>query len=291
MKTMELGHPQTRLTYKHAILIKKVILTAAVGLLSLVFMIPFFWMISASLKLPSEVFAFPIKWIPDKLVYENYLHVWMHKIYPFYKFYFNSIKVVSLTILGSIFICSSAAYAFSMIKFKGKGLIFMLYMATLMVPHQVTLVPRFALFYWLNIYNSHLALILPGMFYVIGIFLLRQFYLSIPNELCESARLDGAGHLRTWLQIILPLTKTAMISLTILLFVICWNDYMNPLIFINNKDLYTIPLGMQLFLEEDLQQYNLIMAAATSSILPVIILFVALQKYFIQGIVTSGLKG
>lgn len=269
----------------------KIILTVIMVAGAVLFITPLLWMVSASLKKAGEVFAYPIKWIPDKFMFSNYKFVWMNQYYPFYIAYYNSIKVTFLTIIGALFICTTAAYAFTMIEFKGRNAIFMMFLATIMIPPQVTLIPRYALFYKFNLYNNHLALILPGSFFVLGIFLLRQFYLSIPMELPESAKIDGASHFVILTRIILPVTKPAMVSIIILVFITMWNEYLNPLIFITKKQLYTIPLGLQALLDDEMRNYNYIMAAASSAIVTVIVVFLSMQKYFIQGITRTGIKG
>jgi multiple sugar transport system permease protein len=248
-------------------------------------------MLSASLKLPAAVFEYPIRWIPENPRFSNFAEVWLNPSAPFYLFYLNSVKVTLLTVLGVLILCSTSAYAFAKMNFPGKNIIFMLFLSTMMIPTQVTLIPRYVLFQHLGLYNTHWALILPPLFFVVGIFLLRQFYYSIPNELIEATKIDGASHFRIFALIVLPLTKPAMVSLIILKFVSSWNEYMDPLIFLVSSRLFTIPLGMQMYMDAEGQQLQLVMAAAALNIVPVIVLFVALQKYFIQGIATSGLKG
>lgn len=259
--------------------------------LGILMIVPFLWMISTSLKKPIDVFVFPIQWIPRELQVQNYHQVWLNSVYPFYLFFYNSLKVAFLSIAGVLAVSSAAAYAFAKIEFKGKQIIFFLYLATMMIPQQVTLIPRFALFRWLGVFDTHWALILPSIFYVLGIFMLRQFYLGIPNELSEAAKIDGASHFRIWYRLIIPLSKPALVTLIILNFASSWNEYMNPLIFITSKDLYTIPVGLHSFLDEEGIEFNLFMAAATCAILPIISVFLPLQKYFIQGIDSTGLKG
>jgi multiple sugar transport system permease protein len=269
----------------------KAAVTLAMALIGVYFLYPLFWMLSASFKLPSAVFEYPIRWIPSPLRIKNYAEVWLNPGAPYYVFYLNSLKVTALSVLGVLAVCSMAAYAFAKMNFPGKNLIFAFFLATLMIPSQVTLIPRFALFQFLNLYNKHGAIVLPAAFYVAGIFLLRQFYYTIPDELIEATKIDGASHFLIFTRIILPLSKPAMVSLIILNFVSSWNDYLNPLIFLVSTKLYTLPLGMQMFMEEEGQQLQLVMAAASLNIVPVILLFILLQKYFIQGIATSGLKG
>ena len=271
--------------------VTKSITTLIMSIIGVFMLLPFAWMISTSLKTPIEVFKFPIQWIPNELRFENYRHVLFNQYYPFWLFAWNSVKVSVLTIIGTVLVSALAGYAFAKIEFRGKNIIFLLYLATLMIPHHVTLVPRFILFYWFGIYNTHLALILPAVFNVIGIFLLRQFFSSVPNELSEAARIDGAGHLRIFTHVVVPIALPAFVSLLILSFVGTWNNYIDPLIFITSKNLYTIPLGIQAFLDEEGTQFNLVMAAAACAVLPIIAVFLFLQKYFIQGIATGGVKG
>jgi|HigsolmetaAR203D_1030402.scaffolds.fasta_scaffold06808_3 multiple sugar transport system permease protein len=269
----------------------KLALTIMVAFFGLLMLMPFGWMISSSLKKPIEVFAFPIQWIPQDVQWHNYKTVWLNEYYPFYRFYVNSLKVGALSIAGTLFVSATSAYAFARVNFPGKNVIFLAYLATLMVPQHITLVPRFVLFHWLGIYNTHWALVLPNVFNVLGIFLLRQFFMGIPRELSEAAYMDGAGHFRIFWRVILPLSKPGFVSLLILSFVWNWNNYLDPLIFLTDKSLYTIPVGLQALLDEEGTQYNLVMAGATCAVLPLMIVFLMFQKYFIQGIATSGLKG
>ena len=270
--------------------ITKFLITVIMLIIGIYFLYPLFWMLSASLKLPAMVFEYPIRWLPKTPRFSNYSEVWFNSTNPFYLFYLNSLKVTFLTIAGVLILCSSSAYAFAKMNFPGKNFIFMLFLSTMMIPTQVTLLPRYALFQLLNLYNTHWALILPSLFYVVGIFLLRQFYYSIPNELIEASTIDGASHFLIFPVIILPLSKPAMVSLVILKFVSSWNDYMDPLIFLVSSKLFTIPLGMQIYMDAEGQQLQLVMAAAALNIVPIVLLFMFLQKYFIQGIATSGLK-
>lgn len=268
----------------------KIILTILMLFLGIIMITPFFWTISASLKTELGVFSYPIKWIPDKMKFSNYTEVWLNETYPFYKFYINSLLVSIITVIGALFVSSTSAYAFAKLDFKGKNVLFLILIATLMIPQHVTLIPRFMLFKWLGLYNTLWSLIFTGIFNVLGIFLLRQFFVGIPKELSDAARIDGASHFQIYFRIILPLAKPALLSLVILTFVWSWNDYINPLVFITSKELYTIPLGLQAYLDMDMPKYSIVMAGAISAILPLIIVFIIAQKYFITGIVTSGLK-
>lgn len=268
----------------------KILVTLILVGAGIVMILPFLWMLSTSLKRPFEVFEYPIRWIPSVFQFENYKKVWMGSN-PFSLYYWNSIKVTVLSVVGTVFISSAAAYGFSRIKFRGRDAIFFLYLATLMIPDQVTLIPRFIVFNYMGIYNTHWALILPGFFMVFGTFLLRQFYLTLPKDFSEAAFIEGAGHFKIWLRIIMPLAKPGLVSLIILSFTQHWNDFLNPLVFLPDKSLYTVPVGLTNFIDDMGTEYTLMMAAAVSSILPVIILFLFGQKWFIQGVASSGVKG
>lgn len=277
--------------YRKQIMIK-VVATVIIGAIGVLMISPLLWMVSASLKTQSEIFTYPIKWIPREFRFDNYIKIFSNTYYPFHIFYVNSIKITAFSIIGMLAVSSSAAYAFAKMDFSYKNALFFIYLGTLMVPMQVTLVPRFVLFHWLGIYDTHIALILPQVFNILGIFLLRQFFITIPNELSEAAKIDGSGHLRIWLQIVMPLAKPAVISLFILGFVWNWNDYMNPLIFIKTTRLFTIPVGLFAYVEEmEFSRHNLIMAGATCAIIPLLLVFLICQRHFIEGLASTGIKG
>lgn len=263
------------------------ILTAGIALLMI---LPFIWMLSTSFKINGEVFKYPIDWIPKTWHFENYKKVWTGTD-PFYLFYWNSIKITGITVAGNLLTSAMAGYAFAKVRFKGRNFLFLLYLSTMMIPGQVLLVPRFILFDQLNLINTHYALILPGLFYVFGTFLMRQFFSTLPNELLEAGRVDGAGYWRTFWQICLPLTKPAIVTLLILSFTWHWNDYENPLIMLREKKLYTIPVGLTSYVEEFGTNYVLMMAASVSALVPVLIVVTICQKWFVEGITSSGLKG
>ena len=269
---------------------KKLVVTLLVGLCALVFIVPLLWMISSSLKTPLEVFSYPSKWLPDEIQWKNYAEVWGSDDVPFAHMFVNSVFVAAFSIVGTVLVSSLAAYAFGRLQFKGKNVLFIIFLATMMIPNEVLLIPRFMMFHEIGLYNNLWAVIIPTWYNITAVFLLRQFYMSLPDELFEAAKLDGAKHLRIWSKIVQPLTKPALISVSILAFVLSWNDYINPLIFLVKKQLYTVPLGIQYYLMSEAQEYNLTMTAATSAVVPVILLFLFGQKYFIEGIATSGSK-
>lgn len=265
--------------------------TLILGLISLAFLLPLFWMVTSSLKNTNEVFSQNWKWLPEVWRWDNYATVWTAPDVNMLKAYANTAFITVIGTLVQLVIASLAAYAFAKINFKGKGVVFGMFLATMMMPTEVTIVPRFILFKTVGLYNNLWAVILPHFFNATAIFLLRQFYMGLPDDLMEAAKIDGAGHSRIFAQILMPLTKSSLISLMVLSFISCWNEYMSPLIFLVKTNLYTISQVIRWYMLDDLQRYDLNMAAATSAIIPVIILFVFCQKYFVEGIATSGMKG
>lgn len=268
----------------------KVICTILVGLLALMFAMPLIWMIFASFKKTSEVFS--SNWLPTVWQWQNYVTVWTDEQVYIPRVFLNTLIIVVFGTGGQLIVSSLAAYGFAKIDFKGRAAIFTLFLAAMMIPSQATIIPRWMLFYKIGLYNKLTALILPSWFSVTSIFLLRQFYMGLPNDLMDAAKVDGAGHFRIFSQILMPLTKPAMISTMILSFITLWNDYLSALVFLSNKKLYTVSQAVRYWLfDNNNQNYNLTMTTATIFIVPVIILFIFCQKYFVEGIATSGVKG
>ena len=269
----------------------RVLMTIIMGALALTMILPFLWMLSTSFKVESDVFKYPVEWIPKQWnIVQNYSEVWGGR-YSFLTFYLNSIKVTVLTTLLQVTVSAMGAYAFAKIKFKYRDGLFLLYLAMMMIPDQVTIVPKFLIFRMFGLYNTHLGLILLGSFSVYGMFLLKQFMTGIPDALCESAKIDGASHGRIFCQVILPISVPALATLMVLKFVWTWNDYQNPLVFLSSDSKYTIPMGMTKFMTEYTQYYSLIMVAAVCAILPLIIVFLLGQKYVIEGMTAGAVKG
>lgn len=256
---------------------------------SALMLLPFFWMLSSSLKTDLEVFQFPIQWIPSNPQWGNFLEIWSKIDFGLY--YFNTIKLTVVITILQLLTCSLAAYAFSKIRFPERDILFVAYIATMIVPFQVVMIPQFILLRNLGLVNKHMALILLQAFSPFGVFLMRQFYLSIPNELMEAARIDGLSELGIYARIMLPLSKPAIASLTIFTFVFVWNDFLGPLIYLHSARLRTIQLGIRMFVTQYTADYSLIMAASVCSLIPVIIVFLVCQKYFVEGISLTGLKG
>ncbi|ULL16337.1 carbohydrate ABC transporter permease [Paenibacillus sp. H1-7] len=252
--------------------------------------LPFVWMISTSFKTPGEVFEYPIQWIPAHPVWEHHVKIWTGAS-SFVPYYLNSLKVSLLSMAGATFLSALAAYGFTKVDFKGRDTLFLIYIAMMMVPPQVLFVPKFIIFKWMGIFNTHWALILPGMITIFGVFMMRQFFITIPKEISESAFIDGAGHLRIFTQIMLPLAKPALATLAIIDFSWHWNDFENALVFLINRELYTVPLGLQNFILEFNVDYNGMMAAASAGILPMLIVFLIGQRFIIQGLSSTAVKG
>lgn len=270
--------------------IGKIILTAIIWLVGITMLFPLIWMISSSLKFETDVFSFPIKWIPDRWrAIENYKEVWGGN-YNFPLYYWNSIKVTIAATFAQVFVSSLGAYGFSKIKWKNRDRLFLIYLATMMIPQQVTIVSQFIILRSINLYNTHMGLVLLWTFSVYGVFLLRQAMMGVPESLSESAKIDGANHWQIYSKIILPLIMPSIATLSILKFVWTWNDYQLPLVFLNDPKLFTLQLGMRQFASEAGTYYALTMAAAVSAILPLIIIFFIGQRYVIDGIASGAVK-
>jgi len=270
--------------------ISKLIFTIIIALIGILMVIPFVWMISTSFKFGADVFNYPIEWIPKRIDLSHHIKAWTGKD-ALYIYYFNSLKTTVIPVVIAAITGSLAAYGFTKLEFKGRDLLFLLYVSMMMIPPQVLFVPKFIMFDMMGIYNTHWALILPHCFSVFGVFLMRQFFLSIPNELSEAAIVDGASHFRIWAQIILPLSKPVLASFCILTFTWNWNDYENPLIFISTQKLFTVPLALSKFVLEDGIDYNGMMAVATAGVIPIIIIFLFSQRYIVESVASSGVKG
>lgn len=260
----------------------------AIGI-TIVMLLPFAWMLSASLKLNREVFEFPIQWIPPHPRWRNYIEIWQ-KI-PLLTFVYNTAKITIIVTLLQLLTSSFAAYAFAKLRFPYREWLFLGYVATIAMPWQVYMVPQFLLMREMGLYNTHLAIICLQAFTAFGVFLMRQFYMSIPDELCEAARVDGMNEYQIWYSIMLPLSKPALSTLTIFTFVFAWNDFLGPMIYLTKTDLKTIQIGLQMFISQYSAEYGLIMAASVVALVPVMAVFLILQRFFVEGIASSGLKG
>ncbi|MGI6148799.1 MAG: carbohydrate ABC transporter permease [Limnochordia bacterium] len=271
-------------------IVRRLALTLVMIMLGAVMIIPLFWMISTSFKTQAEVFTSPIQWLPSRLNWDAHRKVWFGRL-SFINYYKNSLKITMSAVVGATCFGAMAAYGFSRIRFRGRDLLFGLYLVMMMVPPQVLFVPKFIMFDWANIYNTHWALILPGMFTIIGVFYMRQYFLTVPNELSEAAFLDGAGHFTIFFRIFLPLAKPTLATFAILDFTWNWNNYEDALVFLISERLFTVPLGLNNFILEYSIDYPGMMAAAAASIVPIIVVFLFGQRYIIAGLVSSAVKG
>jgi multiple sugar transport system permease protein len=274
---------------KPKITINRILLYVALTVGAAASIMPFLWMLSASVKLNRDIFEFPIQWIPNPIQWVNFKRV-LEKI-PFFTYFWNTLKLSVVITFLQVCTCSLAAYSFSKIPFPGRDKIFLLYLSTMMIPFQVTMIPQFIMMSRAGLANSHASLILINAFSTFGVFLLRQFFFSIPEELSESARIDGCNEMIILLRIILPLARAALSSLIIFTFVAMWNDYLGPLIYIGSEHLKTIQLGIRFFQQAQDTENSLIMTATVMGLMPVLLLYFTCQKQFVEGIATVGLKG
>lgn len=267
----------------------RIILYIALTIISILMMVPFIWMLSASLKFDKDVFTVPIQWIPTNPKWSNYVDIW-EKI-PLLTFVKNTFKITIVVTILQLFTSSFAAYAFAKLDFKFKKLLFLGYIGTIAVPWHIYMVPQFILMRNFHLNDTHLAIILLQAFSAFGVFLMRQFYQSIPDSLCEAARIDGMNEYQIYAKIMVPLSKPALSTLLIFTFVNTWNDFLGPMIYLTTIDKKTIQIGLRMFIGQYSSEYGLIMAASVISLIPVLVVFLALQKYFVEGVAAAGIKG
>ena len=280
---------KTKSKSKHD-LIKKVVLYVILIIIAALMAIPFIWMLSASIKSDREVFRMdPFVLIPKNPKWSNYVQIWT-KI-PMLTFVKNTVFLTIIVTLLQLFTSSFAAYAFAKLQFKFRNGLFLAYIATIAMPWQVYMVPQFLMMRSFGLNDKLLAIICLQAFSAFGVFMMKQFYEGIPNELSEAARIDGMTEYQIYSHIMLPLSKPALSTLTIFTFVNTWNDYLGPLIYLKSTSKKTIQLGLKMFISQYSSDYGLIMAGSVLSLIPVIIVFMCLQKYFVEGVAYTGLKG
>ena len=270
--------------------IGKVFLYLVLIMITALMIIPFLWMLSASIKSNTEVFKItPFQFIPDVPRWDNYKEIWT-KI-PLMNFIGNTVFLTIVVTFLQLLTSSFAAYAFAKLEFKHKNALFLAYIATIAMPWQVYMVPQFIMMRGMGLNDKLLAMICLQAFSAFGVFMMKQFYEGIPDSLCEAARIDGMSEYRIYASIMLPLSKPALSTLTIFTFVNTWNDYLGPLIYLKTETKKTIQLGLKMFIGQFSAEYGLIMAGSIITLIPVLIIFLCLQKYFVEGIATSGMKG
>jgi multiple sugar transport system permease protein len=259
-------------------------------ILSLAFLVPLFWMVSTSLKPSPEIFVWPPVWIPHPFEWHNYPDAFHFQ--PFLLYLRNTLIYCVFTVIGTVLSSSLVAYGFARIRWPERNILFAIMLATMMLPFQVVMIPMFVLFRDLGWVGTFLPLVVPAFFgSAFNIFLLRQFFMTIPESFSDAARMDGATEFRIYAQVIMPLAKPALATVALFQFIFAWNDFLGPLIYLNKQSLYTISLGLQSFLSSYGTEWGLLMAASTMATLPIIILFFLTQRTFIQGINLTGIKG
>lgn len=268
----------------------KVLLYVLLLVFAAIMLIPFIWMLSASIKASNEVFKLePFELIPQNLRLDNYVKIWTKiDLLTYVK---NTVILTVVVTILQLLTSSFAAYSFAKLRWRGRDLLFLAYIATIAMPWQVYMVPQFMMMRSFGLNNKLLAMVCLQAFSAFGVFLLKQFYSEIPYEMCEAARIDGMSEYRIYSKIMLPLSKPALSTLTIFTFVNTWNDYLGPLIYLQKDEKRTIQLGIKKFYMQYTAEYGLIMAASVVSLVPVIIIFLILQRYFVEGIASTGLKG
>ncbi len=294
LATTDLDQPETAVTAsrrprRRRSRVWAVVSQVLLSLVALLFLVPIIWMVISALKPSAEVFTVPPRPVGTEVKFGNFPEAWNYL--PFGRFILNTLFVAVVGTLITLVASAMSAYAFARLNFRFRGGLFVLYLSTLIVPQEVIVIPMFLIMQRLDWVNSYQALILPWAFTAFGTFLLRQFFLTIPLELEEAAKIDGAGHLRILRSIIVPISAPAFAVLAVFTFISYWNSFLWPLIIINDTDLMTVPLGLQLFLGQQAQRWELLMAAATISMVPTVILVLALQKYLVSGIALSGIGG
>ncbi|MBO9599408.1 MAG: carbohydrate ABC transporter permease [Cohnella sp.] len=255
---------------------------------SVMLVFPFVWMLSGAFKDPLEVVKMPPQLLPSHWNFDNFEKI--EKFFPLDRFLFNSIAVAVATTVLQLLVCTMSAYVFAKIPFKGRGAIFLMFLATMMIPAQVTLVPLFILFSKTDLIDTYAGLILPGIFSAYGTFLMRQNILTIPNDLLEAAFMDGASYYRVFGSVIVPLVKPTLAALTIFAFMSSWNNFLWPLIAVNSQELMTLPIGLSKLQGKWSTEWNVLMAGNVVSFVPIFAVYLFAQRYFIKGMTMTGIK-
>jgi multiple sugar transport system permease protein len=251
---------------------------------------PFYWMVATSLKTEARVFAFPPEWIPSPPVIDSYRYLFTEL--PFTTYVYNSMKISFLWTLGVVISSSLAAYAFARIRFRGRETLFLITLAALMIPGQITMIPIYVIMSRIGWVDTQLPLIVPAYFgSAFGIFLMRQYFMTIPHELNDAAKIDGCSHFGIYWRIMMPLAKAVLATLALISFMGSWNDLLGPIIYLYREQLFTLPLALTRFRGQYYTEWANMMAGATVSLVPIFLVFLFTQQYFVRGVVLSGLKG
>jgi len=269
--------------------VRKIVVYLFLVLASFIMLVPFIWMLSASIKATQEVFSVPFRLIPAIPRWINFKEIWT--TIPLLTFIGNTTFLTIVVTILQLLTSSFAAYAFAKLDFKYRNKLFLMYIATIAMPWQVYMVPQFIMMRAMGLNNKLTAIICLQAFSAFGVFMMKQFYTGIPNDLCEAARIDGMSEYRIWWKIMLPLSKPALSTLTIFTFVNTWNDYLGPLIYLKSESKKTVQLGLKMFIGQFSAEYGLIMAGSVITLIPVVVVFLLLQKNFVEGVASTGIKG
>jgi multiple sugar transport system permease protein len=269
--------------------IRQAIRYLALAVLILAVLFPFYWMVVASLKTNSDVFSLPIRWVPDPVIWSNYVDIWQKSALT--TWLRNTLLLSFAVTFLQVFTGSFAAYGFAKVRFPGRDVLFLAYIATIAVPWQSYMIPQFVVFTKLQLSDTLWSIIALQAFSAFGVFLMKQFYESIPDELIDAARIDGMSEYGIYRRIVLPLSVPALASLTLLTLVNTWNDYLGPLLYLRDHSIWTIQIGLKSFINTYNAEYALIMTGSVLSVLPIAVIFLFGQRYFVEGIATTGLKG
>jgi multiple sugar transport system permease protein len=285
------GPRESRLGYRNTLLLKRIVTYALMVFVALIFLLPMFWMLSTSLKPKREWFSREIQWIPQTFTTENYTRIFSNPTIPIERWFINSLIIGFIVTVLILVIDSLAAYAYARMEFRGRKALFALLLATLFLPGVMFLVPNFLTVARLGLLNTFPGVFLPGLAGVFGVFFLRQFFESIPKELEEAAEIDGATTFQTFYMVALPLAKPALATLSVITFLGSWNDFLWPLLILRDRNLQTLPPGLRTLQGAYTSEYGQMMAGAVVAAVPVLILYVLLQRYIVQSVATAGLKG
>ena len=270
----------------------RVVVLSTLVVAACAFLLPLAWMLSTSLKPKEQIFVYPLIWVPQPFVWENYLRAWNNPSFHFLLFSRNSLYYAGMSTIGILLSCSLVAYSFARLRWWGRDFWFIVTLAVMMIPYPVTLIPRYLMFSAVGWVNSFKPLIVPDFLgNAFFIFLLRQFFMTIPADLSNAAKIDGASELQIYALIVLPLAKSALVTVALFTFLFVWNDFLGPLIYLTDGDKYTLSVGLAAFRGQYRTQWDLMMAAATLVTVPIVVVFFFAQRQFIEGITLTGMKG
>lgn len=266
------------------------ILYGIIVILGLVFLLPFLWLVLSSFKESSDLFVTPPRWLPKVWTLDNYVRAFTG--FPFFRYFRNTLVIIVFNVIGGVFSNSLVAYGFSRIRWKGRNAVFYLVLVTMIMPFHVTMIPLFLMYQRMGWIGTFLPLIVPSFFgNAFFIFLIRQFLVGIPFEISEAAKVDGASEFQIYFRIVMPLSKPVMLTVVIFTFINCWNDFIGPLLFLTNNQKYTLSIGVQQLMSQNDPRWTLLIAVGVAMTMPVLMIFFVLQRYFIEGIAFSGIKG